>query len=213
MSEHYFTPEPAGRDEARIVRFSAYGRDYELASASNVFAADRLDLGTSVLFRYAPLPTANATDQSSGPTFLDLGCGYGPIGCVLATEQPSATVWAVDVNQRARQLTQENARRLGLADRMRVAEPDAVPPDVRFDLIWSNPPVRIGKAALHELIARWLDRLAPDGEAWFVVGKNLGSDSLQRWLNETGWRADRIGSAKGFRVLRVLRAVSSATER
>ena len=208
MNQHYFSAEPSGVGEPRTVRFSAYGREYELGSASNVFAADRLDLGTAVLFRYAPSPAAGRADGAAGPghgTYLDLGCGYGPIGCVLATESPAATVWAVDVNQRALDLTRQNADRLGLSGRIRVASPEQVPDDVRFDLIWSNPPVRIGKAALRDLLETWLTRLTVSGEAWLVVGKNLGSDSLQRWLAESGWSADRAGSAKGFRVLRVTR--------
>lgn len=204
MNEHYFTARPGSSAERRTVRFRAYGREYELASSTGVFSGDRLDLGTSVLLREAPPPRATGT-------FLDLGCGYGPIACVLAMEAPGATVWAVDVNTRALELARANADALGMGERIRVRQPDEVPPDVRFDQIWSNPPIRIGKAALHELLSTWLSRLADDGEAWLVVGRNLGADPLQRWLNEQEWlagrglRATRRASAKGFRVLSVSR--------
>jgi 16S rRNA (guanine1207-N2)-methyltransferase len=70
-------------------------------------------------------------------------------------------------------------------------------------VIWSNPPIRIGKAALHELLSAWLGRLAPGGTAYLVVQRNLGSDSLQRWLTESGWAAERIAARGGYRVLRV----------
>jgi 16S rRNA G1207 methylase RsmC len=80
-----------------------------------------------------------------------------------------------------------------------------VPEDVAFDAIWSNPPIRVGKQALHALLVRWLARLADGGRAHLVVGKNLGSDSLQRWLTEQGWPTERMASERGFRVLRVER--------
>ncbi|MCW3817215.1 class I SAM-dependent methyltransferase [Micromonospora sp. DR5-3] len=198
--DHYFTAEPTTAAQPREVEFSVAGRDYTLASAGGVFSADRLDPGTAVLLRKAELPSAAAT----GP-LLDLGCGFGPITCVLATSAPAAAVWAVDVNERARELTAGNAARVGAADRVRVAAPDEVPADLSFAEIWSNPPIRIGKPELHELLRRWLPRLAPDGMAWLVVARHLGGDSLQRWLVEQGWQVERHASQKGYRVLRVTR--------
>ncbi|MEU2613588.1 methyltransferase [Micromonospora sp. NPDC007271] len=198
--DHYFTAEPTTAAQPREVEFSVAGRDYTLASAAGVFSAARLDPGTAVLLRKAELPAADTT----GP-LLDVGCGFGPITCVLATSAPSATVWAVDVNERARDLTAANAARLGAADRVRAVAPDEVPAEVRFAQIWSNPPIRIGKDELHELLLRWLPRLAPDGVAWLVVAKHLGGDSLHRWLVEQGWQVERHASQKGYRVLRVTR--------
>ncbi|SCE99694.1 16S rRNA m(2)G 1207 methyltransferase [Micromonospora chaiyaphumensis] len=198
--DHYFTAEPTIPAQPREVEFSVAGRDYTLASASGVFSATRLDPGTAVLLRKADLPAPDTT----GP-LLDVGCGFGPITCVLASTAPAATVWAVDVNQRARDLTAANAARVGAARRVRVAAPDDVPADLAFAEIWSNPPIHIGKAELHELLLRWLPRLAPDGVAWLVVARHLGGDSLHRWLVEQGWQVDRHASQKGFRVLRVTR--------
>lgn len=198
--DHYFTPQPTSAVQPREVEFSVAGRDYALASASGVFSAARLDPGTAVLLRKAPLPGPDVT----GP-LLDLGCGFGPITCVLATSAPVATVWAVDVNERARQLTAANAARVDAAGRVRAVAPDDVPAEVRFAQIWSNPPIHIGKPELHDLLRRWLPRLAPDGLAWLVVARNLGGDSLHRWLVDQGWQVDRHASQKGFRVLRVTR--------
>ncbi|WP_262283173.1 class I SAM-dependent methyltransferase [Micromonospora sp. MA102] len=198
--DHYFTAEPTTPAQPREVEFSVAGRDYTLASSAGVFSAARLDPGTAVLLRKADLPAYDAT----GP-LLDVGCGFGPITCVLASSAPAATVWAVDVNQRARDLTAANATRVGAADRVRVAAPDDVPADVEFAEIWSNPPIHIGKAELHELLRRWLPRLTPDGVAWLVVARHLGGDSLHRWLVEQGWRVERHASQKGYRVLRVTR--------
>ena len=140
---------------------------------------------------------------TGGGTFLDLGCGYGPIACVLATEAPGSSVYAVDVNSRARELTALNAATLGLA--VTVAAPDEVPSDVTFDQIWSNPPTHVGKSELHNILERWLSRLAPGGVAWLVINRHLGGDSLHTWLVDGGWVVERMASQKGFRVLKVSR--------
>jgi 16S rRNA (guanine1207-N2)-methyltransferase len=198
-AEHYFSAEPTAPAQRGGIEFSVAGRDYRLTVASGVFSAGRLDPGTAVLLRKGDLPTAATTG-----VFLDLGCGYGPIAAVLATESPQATVWAVDVNSRARELTRENAESLGLGN-LRVAEPDEVPGDVVFQQIWSNPPTHVGKAELRALMKRWLPRLAPDGVAWLVINRHLGGDSLHAWLVELGWQVERVASQKGFRVLKVVR--------
>jgi 16S rRNA G1207 methylase RsmC len=195
--EHYFSADPSAPFKRAPVRATVWGHDLALTSGSGVFAQGRLDIGTSVLFRETEPPT--------GGVLLDLGCGYGVIACSLATAAPAATVWAVDVNERAVLLARENAQALGLADRVTAVTPDLVPAGVGFDEIWSNPPIRIGKQALHDLLLTWLPRLRPGGRAVLVVGKNLGADSLQRWLTAQGYPTSRLASAKGFRVLEALR--------
>ncbi len=196
MSDHYFSAEPDSIERRQPVTATVWGRELRLESASGVFAAGRLDLGTSVLFRETAPP------ERAG-CYLDLGCGYGVIACAIASVVPTATVWAVDVNERALRLCRDNAASLGVADRVRAAMPDDVPRETMFDEIWSNPPIRIGKPALHALLMRWLPRLAPDARALVVVGKNLGADSLGRWISEQGFGCQRLASAKGFRVLEV----------
>jgi len=200
-SEHFFTEEPTSELRPRQLTFTFASRTYELVSAAGVFSANRLDLGTQVLLKKSPLP-----DHTTTGALLDLGCGYGPIACVLAVQAPQATIYAVDVNARARSLTSENVASVGGAERVVVAAPDEVPADVQFEQIWSNPPIHAGKAELHEMLLRWLPRLAPDGAAYLVVAKHLGGDSLQQWLIEQGFPTERQASQKGFRVLRVTRA-------
>ncbi|HKE69134.1 MAG TPA: methyltransferase [Nocardioidaceae bacterium] len=196
MSEHYFSADPSSPVRESEIDVDVWGHAMRLTTASGVYAHGRLDIGTAVLFRQTEPPAV-------GDRFLDLGCGYGVIAGALALTRPEARIWAVDVNERALDLTRRNADRLGVADRLTAALPDEVPESERFDGIWSNPPIRIGKPALHDLLLRWLPRLTPDGTATLVVGRHLGADSLQRWLREQGYRCDRLGSAKGFRVLRV----------
>ena len=202
MSEHYFTASPAVEAEERTHRFTIRGVEHAVVTASGVFSADRLDKGTQVLLDHVPDPPKTGT-------FLDLGCGWGPITLALAGAAPGATVLAVDVNERSLALTTRNAETAGL-DNVRTSPAEALLTELRessrtVDLIWSNPPVRIGKEALHALLLDWLALLSDDGEAWLVVLKNLGADSLATWLKNQGWDVNRMASSKGFRVLRVRR--------
>ena len=200
VSEHYFTASPAVEAEERAHRFMIRGVEHAVVTASGVFSADRLDKGTQVLLDHVPDPPPTGS-------FLDLGCGWGPITLALADAAPGATVLAVDVNERSLALTARNAEVAGL-DNVRTCPAQALLTELRetsrpVDLIWSNPPVRIGKDALHELLLSWLQLLSADGEAWLVVLKNLGADSLATWLTGQGWDVSRQASSKGFRVLRV----------
>ena len=197
MDEHYFTADPSVAFKRAPVHASVWGQELDLVSGSGVFAQGRVDIGTAILFR--------ETEPPAPGRILDLGCGYGLIGLAAAAAVPGADVTAVDVNERAVLLANENAASLGVADRFRAVTPDGVAADATYDEIWSNPPIRIGKEALHELLLTWLSRLAPGGRAVMVVGKNLGADSLQRWLGEQGYPTVRLASAKGFRVLETRR--------
>src|SRR4029453_15302075 len=195
-ADHYFSAEPSAPARRGRGDFSVAGRAYPLTAASGVFSAGRLDPGTAVLLKKGDLPTAATTGA-----LLDLGSGYGPIACVLASEAPAATVYAVDVNARARELTAATPGRPGLPTPVAADVAD----DVSFAQIWSNPPTHVGKAELHALLDRWLPRLAPDGVAWLVINRHLGGDSLHTWLVGLGWEVTRIASQKGFRVLKVAR--------
>ena len=196
---HYFETPAGPSGPLGTVALRVGERELALRTAAGVFAREGLDKGTAVLLDEAPAPPATGD-------LLDLGCGYGPIALTLAVRSPRATVWAVDVNERARELCAANAEAADLPN-VRVVAPEDVPADVRFTAIWSNPPIRIGKQALHALLLQWLPRLADGAPAVMVVQKNLGSDSLQRWLTEQGWPTERLTSRNAFRVLRSCLAV------
>jgi 16S rRNA (guanine1207-N2)-methyltransferase len=198
VPDHYFSADPSVPFQREPLDVSVWGHDLALVSGTGVFARGRLDVGTAVLFRETAPP--------SGGRILDLGCGYGVIGLAIATAAPSSVVTAVDVNERAVLLANENAASLGVADRFTASTPEGVDPVATYDEIWSNPPIRVGKQALHDLLLTWLPRLAPGGRAVMVVGRNLGADSLQRWLGDQDWPTERLASAKGFRVLETRRA-------
>lgn len=198
--EHYFTAEPASAADRRTMVVRLGGQDREVETAAGVFSPGRIDLGTSVLLRSVPPPPTEGD-------LLDLGCGWGPIALSLALAAPGATVWAVDVNERALDLVRRNCARFDLTN-VRAARPEDVPDDVRFRALWSNPPIRVGKRSLHDMLSLWLPRLEQGALAHLVVQKNLGADSLQPWIEnniEGVAQVTRVASAKGFRVLRVRR--------
>lgn len=194
---HYFDHDPTTSSDEQRVEVTLPDVAFTMTTDRGVFSHGRLDTGTSLLLRTAPpLPPTGR--------LLDLGCGAGPIALTMAMRSPGATVHAVDVNARARELCHRNAAGLGLGN-VTVSAPDAVDPDLRFDVIWSNPPIRIGKDALHALLCTWLGRLTPAGTAVLVVQRHLGADSLQRWLDEQGYGTERIASRAGFRILQIPR--------
>jgi 16S rRNA (guanine1207-N2)-methyltransferase len=194
---HYFSEQPRTASRPGSVDLVLPDLHLRLETDRGVFSPERVDLGTRVLLESVPPPPQEGD-------LLALGCGYGPIALTMASRAPGATVWAVDVNRRSVELTARNAQAARL-DKVRSVHVDEVPEDVKFRAIWSNPAIRIGKPALHEMLTRWLSRLTPDGVAYLVVQKHLGSDSLQRWLGEQGWQATRAASRAAYRILKVTR--------
>ncbi len=193
-ANHYFSAAPQSAHDERVVEVLLGDLAFTIRTDSGVFAHGKIDVGTLLLLaQAAQLPTTGE--------ILDLGCGAGVIALTLAQRAPQARIWAVDVNPRARELCTRNAAALGLAN-VEVRSPEDMPPDLRFAGIWSNPPIRIGKAALHDLLDHWLWRITPDGEIWLVVSQHLGADSLQRWLTQRGAVTSRVTSKASYRILK-----------
>lgn len=197
--QHYFSEEPQANNRAQSIEFSVLGESFSLQAPSGTFSTQRLDPGTAVLLSHLE------QSQRHG-NLLDLGCGWGAIATTLAKFSPAATVWALDVNQRSLAATVSNASALGLGN-VRAVTAEQIPLDTEFTEIWSNPPIRIGKAALHQLLLTWLPRLAPGGRALLVVQKHLGADSLLRWLIEQlpQFQVERLDSKKGYRIISINR--------
>lgn len=200
-SDHYFSPDPQSPLRTRPRTLNLRGNSVTVQSASGTFSPGGLDTGTEVLLKYAPPVPAEGI-------FLDIGCGWGPLALALALEAPEATVFGIDVNERALHVSSDNAANLELHN-LKICRPEDIPPAQTFDLMWSNPPIRVGKADLHSILALWLPRLSESGEAFLVVAKKLGADSLIAWLNSgeiPGIQAERIETAKGYRVIWVRRS-------
>ena len=199
-AEHYFSEMPESELKFRQIRVALADQSFELTTSSGIFSPERIDTGTQVLL-------ANSPPAPPGGHLLDLGCGWGPIALTLALQSPHATVWAVDVNSRALDLVRRNAETVGVTN-INAVTPEDVPADVSFMSIRSNPPIRVGKNELHGMLGFWLPRLDPESDAWLVVQRNLGSDSLHHWLE--GWlpadfAVSRAATNKGYRVLKVRR--------
>jgi 16S rRNA G1207 methylase RsmC len=200
-SAHYFSSSPAGPFTRKPLSVELAGETRGLQTSAGIFSPDGIDKGTAVLLADVPAPSPTGN-------LLDIGCGWGPIALTMALKAPQATVYAVDVNERCIALTSDNAASLGL-ENVIAGTPESVDPELRFDTIWSNPPIRIGKDELHSLLKLWLPRLAPGGSAWLVVQKNLGSDSLQRWLAaelDESFTVTRESTSKSFRILKIRKA-------
>jgi 16S rRNA (guanine1207-N2)-methyltransferase len=190
---HYFDSAPGVASSRRTIMADLRDVTLELTTDTGVFSRGGLDPGTRILLEQAPAP------RTPGP-ILDLGCGYGPIALTWAIRRKNEPVWGTDVNNRALDLARENAESAGLKN-VCFARPEEIPEDLKFAAIYSNPPIRTGKAVLHSLMHQWLGRLTPDGSAFLVVQRNLGSDSLMKWLNNEGYPTIRVTSVKGFRIL------------
>jgi 16S rRNA G1207 methylase RsmC len=195
QKSHYFDPAPVVASKPRTVHLHIGELALELQADRGVFGSRGVDLGTRVLLNEAPAPPPEGD-------ILDLGSGYGPIAIALARQAPGARIWAVDVNERAIELTKMNAVAAAVAN-VTACSPAEVPDELRFAAIYSNPPVRVGKAALHELLVKWLGRLQESGRAYLVVQRNLGADSLGTWLSGQGYEVQRLKSKKGYRILQV----------
>lgn len=209
--DHYFTSDPAAPSAEREVELALPDMTLRLRTDRGTFSAERVDAGTKLLLAEGARPDPGARH------LLDLGCGWGSMAVVLARRAPQATVWAVDVNERAVALCRANAEAAGCTNVRALLVPTddplaGIPEDVAVDGIWSNPPIRVGKAALHDLLTAALGRLAPEGSAHLVVQKHLGADSLQRWLQARGWACERRASRAGYRLLDVTGAGATAPD-
>jgi len=195
--EHYFTSSPVVASDPKTVPMRLGDREVILQTDTGIFSHDRIDPGTQILLRNIPQPPPAGN-------LLDLGCGYGPIAIHVALSAPSARVYAVDINERALEMTRRNAAATGAANVL-TATPAEVDDQIAFEAIYCNPPIRVGKSVLHEMLERWIQRLTPSGTAYLVVQKHLGADSLADWLREQGYRVERIASKRAYRVLAVSR--------
>ena len=197
-TEHYFSAQPSGEFRRSRIDVRLAGRDVSVETAGGIFSPDHIDAGTQTLIAYVPAPPAVGH-------LLDIGCGWGPLALTLALESPEAHVHAIDVNERALELTSTNAQLVG-ASNVEAQRPENVPTSIEFAVIWSNPPIRAGKAELHSIMRTWIPRLAPGASAWLVIAKHLGADSFEKWLTVefvATHTVERAANHKGFRVIEV----------
>ncbi len=194
-SDHYFTAQPHARSQPRQFTVSVREVELILTSDRGIFSHGRLDDGTLRLLKKMELPETG--------DFLDLGCGYGVIGLVAAKLRPGARVTMVDINERATKLAADNARANGISN-VEVLTGDApqVLEERQFDVVLCNPPIRVGKQKLYELIADAAERLRPDGVLWMVIHTRQGAKSHLREVAPMFSECETVSRKWGYRVFK-----------
>ena len=199
LAEQYFTPSPTSGHERRTVRRRMRdGSELIFETDAGVFSKGRVDRGTRELIK--------AIRLEDGESFLDLGCGWGPVGITMAVSCPRSEVWMVDVNERACELARANARANG-ADRAVVVCGDGLlaVDGRKFDVIATNPPIRAGKSVVYRLVEEARDHLKPGGRFYAVARTKQGAGSLRTFIRETFGNADEPEIGGGYRVIRAVR--------
>jgi len=194
-TDHYFTAQPAARSQPTQFTISVREVELTLTSDRGVFSHGRLDDGTLRLLKKMELPETG--------DFLDLGCGYGVIGLVAAKLRPDAQVTMVDINERATKLAADNARANGISN-VEVLTGDApqVLGERQFDVVLCNPPVRVGKSKLYELIADAAERLRPGGVLWMVIHTRQGAKTHLREMAPMFSECETVSRKWGYRVFK-----------
>ena len=159
MADHYYTTSPDSKSDIRMIPYEAGGRKYEFYTDHGVFSISRVDHGTDILIHtvledYEPL----AADAG----ILDMGCGYGPIGIVMADQYASTSVVMLDVNERAMELAQKSAVLNRVADHVSIVKEEQLE-GMRFQMVVTNPPIRAGKQTIYHLFALAQEKLVDDG--------------------------------------------------
>lgn len=194
--EHYFTEEPKSKLRLGLVKTRLRGLEFEFLTASGIFSHRRIDPGTRLLIESMILPEEG--------TFLDLGCGYGPIGIAAARLRPQALIYMTDVNRRAIALTEENKRRNDVTN-VRTAEGWLYDPvsDLLFDIILTNPPITAGiRRVVAPMIRGAAEHLKEGGSFQLVVRTKKGGENVLQLLKESFNHWEVITRGGGYRVLK-----------
>lgn len=194
MSNHYFTKHPTSGKRKGLVKCILRGREFQFLTSSGVFSSRKLDNGTRLLIE-------NMTVPSKG-RFLDLGCGYGPIGIVAASLQPDIMVWMTDINERAVNLAKANAKKSKVKNVV-IEQGNLYSPveGMTFQTIVSNPPISAGmKRVVSPMVREAPEYLSPGGSLQMVVQSNKGGKTLRGYMEETFGSVEIVTRGSGYRV-------------
>ena len=191
----YFDNDPSLSHQIIIQRFRLLEEEFTLESDRGVFSKEGLDDGTRLLLE-------TIAKAHLGRKILDLGCGIGSLGLLLAHFDPDRTLTLADVNLRALELCKRNAERLGVVERCEIFESDVYSNiNQTYDTIVTNPPIRAGKKVTYAMYAGALSHLNEDGRLILVIRKKQGADSCQAYLESLFSSVEKVASKKGYRVL------------
>ncbi|MBD1372376.1 class I SAM-dependent methyltransferase [Hazenella sp. IB182357] len=200
MSDHYFSPRPASKREDRTFQAEILGDSFIFQTDAGVFSKKGVDFGSRLL-----LETVEITPSIR--SILDLGCGYGLIGTVLAKVYAQDNITMADVNERAVTLATENAVRNGVSNQTKQLVSDGFQAldEQCFDLILLNPPIRTGKENVYRLFAEAYEHLNPNGSLWIVIRKKQGAASAFKELERLSSEVIIRKQKKGFEILQVVK--------
>ncbi|MFP3719616.1 class I SAM-dependent methyltransferase [Niallia circulans] len=195
MTEHYYSRTQNVNSDPNYWNFTLKGNTIRFKTDNGVFSKKEVDFGSRLLIETYTLPDLDGD-------ILDVGCGYGPIGLSIAKTSPNRMVHMVDVNLRAIELAEENARQNGV-ENVRIYESDRLlrVKGKKFASILTNPPIRAGKKVVHDIFEQSYDCLLPNGELWVVIQKKQGAPSAIAKLEEFFKEVNVVEKKKGYFII------------
>jgi len=179
-NSHYFSKSPHSILKTYSISESLRGHLYIFKTSSGIFSHRKIDLGTKTLIRYMQIPPKNAL-------LLDMGCGYGPIGIVLAKENPDSTIYMIDINSRAIWCARENVK-INHVKNVKIFNNsyfDLIKSEnLKFDGIYSNPPLKKGKKEFLNFCYLVPNYLKIGGTFQFVIRRTLGASNIFKILSD-----------------------------
>ena len=194
--EQYFTKKPSSERIDRILNVTFAGREFTFTASSGVFSRNRLDFGTELLIN-----TLIEAEKDIKGKVLDLGCGYGPIGIILAALNPSAGITMSDINERAVELAKANSTACGTKNAEVVQSDGFESINGNFDIITTNPPIRIGKVNVTALIGSASGHMLPGARFYAVIGKKQGAESYLKIIASIFGNCEILRKKAGYHVL------------
>ena len=194
MNDHYYTRDPQSESRPAECEWTYRGIPLRFTTDAGVFSRGEVDTGTRVLLEALP-------EEMTGD-ILDLGCGWGVIGISIARKWPEARVTMADINNRALDLSRENAKR-NRAD-VTCAESDGMEAfrGKQFDAVVTNPPIRAGKQVIYKMFADAAECLKPGGALYLVIRKQQGAESCMKYLQTIYPLVEKLDRSGGFWVLK-----------
>lgn len=195
MADHYFSNNPVSKSDRRRWKFELRGQTFTFLSDQGVFSKNEVDFGSRLLIHTFEQPEEQGA-------FLDVGCGYGPIGLSLAKEFVNRHVDMVDVNERALELARENAILNGVTNISVFQSNVYENVSGQYAAILSNPPIRAGKKVVHEILERANEHLVPGGDLWVVIQKKQGAPSALAKMEEIYATVEVVKKEKGYYIIK-----------
>ena len=193
MQEHYFSKKPTAQSAPKDITYSYLGKVFSFRTDAGVFSKTKVDRGSDLLLE--------ALERVSSTSFLDMGCGYGPVGICYGAAHPESNIFMADINERACALAASNAAANGVKAQVMQSDGFASLAGIMFDCIAMNPPIRAGKEILRRLMTEAKDALTEGGRLFIVIRTRQGAGSMREYLTGLFGNCEEPERGSGFRVL------------